>query len=130
MAETKRKPRGKPLAKGFDPRRHLTGQPKKGTSLAEKFRDAMERQVTGQPEGYTNLDYIIDIAIGAAKEGDWTPLEYVLARGWGKMPDRLEIGVKQKEDLSKLSTEEYEQYKALKMKTLLKDTNGNDDSGE
>lgn len=66
------------------------GRPKKGQSLAEKFRDAMAEAKDEQNPDYTLLDEVIDKLVEKALAGDQNAIEYCLARGWGKMIDRVE----------------------------------------
>ncbi len=102
------------------------GRPKKGMSLAEKFRDALAEKTSEKSEGYTKLDALIDKTVEMALAGDHDSIEYCLARGWGKLIDRVEITPKQEYDLSKLSDEEIDQLEALQKKLAHKDVNALD----
>ena len=80
------------------------GAPHKGQSLAEKFRAALSERLTGD---YAVLDALIDTTVDKALKGDQQALEYALARGFGKMIDRVEAtNVNQNYDFSNLSLEE------------------------
>ena len=58
-------------------------------------------------EGYTKLDRLIDKVVSMALDGNENAIEYVLARGWGKLIDRIEANNTNKNyDFSKLSLEE------------------------
>lgn len=96
-----------------DPRINRKGRPKKGETLAEKFRDAMAEQLDGD---YTKLDSLIDMVVMMALKGNQDAAELVLARGWGKLVDKIEFTPKQEFDLSKLSDEELAQLEALQKK--------------
>lgn len=87
-----------------DYRINRKGRPKLGMSLAEKFRDAMAEKLDGD---YTKLDSLIDKVVDNALHGEQDALEYVLARGWGKLVDRIEAtNVNQNYDFSNLSLED------------------------
>jgi hypothetical protein len=80
------------------------GRPKKGNSLAEKFRDALAEIVEGD---YSKLDQLIDKTVEMALAGDQSAIEYALARGFGKLIDRVETtNVNHNYDFSNLSLEE------------------------
>ena len=106
----KKKPRGKPFASGNDPRRYMSGRPKLGATLAARYRDALaEAQNEADGGDYTKLDAMIDVLIGKAMEGDQRAIEYLQERGFGKVPDRLELsreGEQQQIDLTVLSRDE------------------------
>lgn len=96
-------PRGKPFEKG-DARINRSGRPKTGNSIAEKFRDAMTEKLNGD---YSKLDSIIDAVVAKALKGDQAAIEFVIARGWGKLIDRVEqTNTNQNYDFSNLSLEE------------------------
>jgi hypothetical protein len=63
------------------------GRAKLGETLAEKFRDAMAEKVNGD---YSKLDKLIDKTIDMALKGNQNAIEFALARGWGKLIDRVE----------------------------------------
>lgn len=109
----KRPPTSGSLKKGFDPRRNLTGRPKLGLTLAEKIRDAMNEPVH---EGYTKLDALIDMAMEQAASGNPSMLEMLWSRGYGRVPERIELQQEEKLDLSKLSSEELAALKELRKK--------------
>jgi hypothetical protein len=108
---------GKPFTKG-DSRINRKGRPKVGESLAEKFRDALAERLQGD---YSKLDSLIDKTVDMALKGNQQAIEFVLARGWGKMIDRVEITPKQEFDLSKLSDEEIERLEEIQRKLEQKD---------
>jgi hypothetical protein len=109
-----------------DPRINRKGRPKKGQSLAEKFRDALTEKSAEDSEDYTKLDMLIDKVVEMALEGDQSAIEFALARGWGKLIDRIEITPKQEYDLSKLSDEEIDQLEGIHKKLAQKDMNAID----
>jgi hypothetical protein len=116
-----RKPDGT-IAKGSGPL-NPTGRPtipKEGRNLAEKFRKAMSEPIE---EGnlYTRLDRMIDEAVTLAQAGHYQFFEYVLARGFGKIPDRVQIETDPEWDLSVYTDEELALLETLKSKQLEKD---------
>jgi hypothetical protein len=101
-----------------DPRINRKGRPKVGQTIAEMFRDAMAEQLDGS-NGYSKLDSIIDTVVNKALKGDQQALEYCLARGWGKLIERIEATNTNKNyDFSNLSLEE-----RMKLMELLKSAN-------
>lgn len=95
--------RGKPFTKG-DARINRKGRPKLGRSLSDKFKDALSESLTGD---YTQLDSIIDAIMKKALKGDQQAVEYVLARGYGKMTDRVEsVNLNKNYEFTNLPTEE------------------------
>lgn len=70
-----------------DKRINRKGRPKKGESIAEKFRNAFAEIEDGD---YTRLDSVIDKVITMAQQGNLAAIDYAIARGWGKMIDRIE----------------------------------------
>lgn len=100
-------PRPSNSFKKGDPRINRKGRPKTGQSIAEKFRDALaEVKAEGNPD-YTKLDALIDKVIQKALAGDQQSIEYCLARGYGKLIDRIESNVVNKNyDFTNLSLEE------------------------
>jgi hypothetical protein len=94
-----------PFKKG-DTRINRKGRPKIGNTLAERFRDAMS-ETLDKTNGYTALDSIIDSIVKKAMQGNQDAIEYCLARGWGKMIDRIENNnINKNYDFSNLSIEE------------------------
>lgn len=88
----KKKPRGKPFTGKGDPRSNLSGRPKLGHTLSERYRTALaeaESEVRGGE--YTRLDALIDILMGKAMEGDQRAIEYLNERAYGKVPERIEL---------------------------------------
>lgn len=99
--------------KGYDARRNLKGRPKVGESLAEMFRDALHEKLNGD---YTKLDSMIDKVVDKALHGNQDAIEYCLARGYGKMIERIEANNTNKNyDFSNLSMDD-----RLKLLELLK----------
>ncbi len=95
----------KPFVKG-DPRINRKGRPKMGESIAEKFRDGLAEPLD-KSNGYSTLDSIIDRMIKKALQGNQDAAEYVIARGYGKMIDRIEANnINKNYDFSNLSIEE------------------------
>jgi hypothetical protein len=107
------------FVKGFDPHRNMNGRPKKGASLAERVREAMQ-EVVREEDGYTKMDALIDEALARAKAGNFQFWDALMARGYGKVPDKVEMSTEEKPDLSKLTDEELAQYAALMKKALSK----------
>lgn len=101
-----------------DSRINRKGRPKKGESIAEKFRDALAERVNGD---YSKLDSLIDKVVDKALKGDQQAIEFVLARGWGKLIDRIEVTPRQQFDLSKLSDEEIENLENIQKKLAERD---------
>ncbi len=100
---------------GFDPRRNLKGRAKKGLTLAEKIRDAMNEEIVN---GYTKMDALIDEAMEQAKAGNTTMLEMLWSRGYGKVPEKLEIQQDEPFDLSKLTDSELAEFERLRKKAV------------
>jgi hypothetical protein len=87
-----------------DPRINRKGRTKVGESLAEKFRDAMAEKLNGD---YSKLDSLIDTIVTKALKGNLQAIDFVLARGWGKMIERIETNNTNKNyDFSGKSLEE------------------------
>lgn len=87
-----------------DPRINRNGRPKNGETIAQKFRDAMAEKLTGD---YSKLDSMIDALIQKALKGDQAAIEYCIARGYGKLIDRVETAnVNKNYDFSNLSMDE------------------------
>lgn len=115
----KKKPKGIPFKKGFDPRRKV-GRRKQGETLAQRVRDAMSEPLF-EGSDYTKFDGIMDALMEKALDGDVPAIEYLHSRGWGRMANLVEINVSQKLDLSRLTAEEYETYKVLFFKMTKKE---------
>lgn len=120
------RPTGKQKFVKGDTRINRRGRPKMGETLAEKFRNALTESVSGD---YTRLDKLIDVALDQASKGKLFALEYVLSRGFGKVPDRIEITPKPNYDLSKLSQEELDLFTNLcrKINNISMDIDNNDE---
>lgn len=73
--------------KAGDARINRRGRTKKGETLAEKFRDALAETLDGD---YTKLDSLIDTVLKMALKGDQKAIEFMLERGFGKVPERIE----------------------------------------
>lgn len=87
-----------------DARINRNGRPKKGESIAEKFRDALAERLTGD---YTRLDSMIDAIVTKALKGDQDAIEFCIARGYGKLIDRVEShNINNSYDFTHLSMEE------------------------
>lgn len=113
--------RGKPFVNG-DSRINRKGRPKVGQSLSEKFRDALQERLD-EGSGYSQIDSIIDAQIKKALKGDLSAADWLFARGWGKVPDRIQLTQHPAMDLSKLSLEE-----RLAMEEMLKKVVQSDES--
>ena len=100
------------FVKGFDPHRNMNGRPKKGASLAERIREAME-EVVRPDDGYTKMDALIDEAMARAKAGNFQFWDALMSRGHGKVPDKIEMSTEAKPDLSKLTDEEIKTLMSL-----------------
>ena len=98
--------------KGFDPNRNVKGRPKVGLTVGERIRDAMNEPARGQ-DGYTKFDEMVDMAMSRAKKGSFGFWESLMARAYGKVPDKIEMQTEDKPDLSKLTDEEIATLMAL-----------------
>ena len=96
--------------KGFDPNRNIKGRAPIGGSLAERIRAAFERNT---PDGLTQQDVVISDAIKMARRGHSQYLQMLWDRGYGKVPDKVEVNQEQKLDLSKLTDEEIKTLMSL-----------------
>lgn len=89
-----------------DPRINRKGRKKLGKSIAEKFRNALAEPLD-ETTGYSKLDSIIDTEITKALKGDQDAIEYCIARGFGKLIDRIEAtNINQNYDFTNLSLDE------------------------
>lgn len=76
------------------------GRPKKGDALAEKVREALdqihyiEREAAAKQnrEPRKSIDAIIDRQIVKAMIGDQKAAEWLASRGWGKAPQKIDVG--------------------------------------
>lgn len=101
------------------------GRPKKGETLAEMFRDALAEPVKETAEGrYTRLHKIIDKVVTKAEAGDQQAIEYALARGFGKLIDRIEsANVNKQYDFKDIPIEERKKLlETLKLGTIHTDS--------
>lgn len=98
--------------KGYDPNRNIKGRPKVGLTVGERIRDAMNEPAKGL-EGYTKFDEMVDMAMSRAKKGSFGFWESLMARAYGKIPDKIEMTTEEKPDLSKLTDEEIKMFMAL-----------------
>ena len=113
MPQQKGKPPPKPFVKG-DPRINRKGRPLKGLTFAEWVRDAMEAP---NPEtGRRKVDMLIDEAMRRALKGNFQFWDAIVARGYGKVADKIEINPEEKPDLSKLTNDEIETWMRLLQK--------------
>lgn len=119
----KRKAGGKPFTGKGDPRNNLLGRPKLGVTLAAKYRDALaEAESEARGGEYTKLDAMIDILMAKALEGDLDAIKYLQERGFGKVPDRLELAAEivdkdeQRYDYSRLTLDELDCLTVLTQK--------------
>ena len=98
------------FAKG-DKRINRKGRPHKGLTFAEWVRDALESP--DEKSGRRKVDDLIDEAMKRALKGQFQFWDALTARGYGKVPEKVEMTTEQKVDLSKLTTEEIEMLKKL-----------------
>lgn len=77
----------KPFKPGQDPRRNIKGRPK-----LPDLKEAMARSL-GEPtkDGRTALDQIIEALRKKAAQGDVRAAELLLARGFGKVPEKVDV---------------------------------------
>lgn len=89
------------------------GRPKIGNSLAEKYRDAWS-EILDSSNDYTVGDAIIDKVIEKALKGDMKAIEYLEARGFGKILDRIEFRKPESAiNFDNLTAEELDNYEQL-----------------
>lgn len=114
---------GKPTAsqkkaqfkKGYDPRRWMGGRPKLGHTLAEKYREVFNEALDPENPDFTVGDAIIEIAVKRALKGDLAAIQYIEARGFGKVPDVVEL-IRDKTDeidLTKWDADDLKKYEQL-----------------
>lgn len=99
-----------PFEKG-DPRINRKGRPIAGKSLAEYIRAALEESDEGKKK--SAIEEMVDEAIKRAKKGQFQFWEALTNRGYGKVPDKVEMQTEEKPDLSKLTKEELETWMQL-----------------
>lgn len=99
-----------PFKKG-DPRINRKGRPIAGKSFAEYIRAALEETDEGKKK--SAIEEMVDEAIKRAKKGQFQFWEALTNRGYGKVPDKVEMTSQEKPDLSKLTDEEIETWKRL-----------------
>ena len=93
---SKKKPRGKPFAKGADPRRNTKGAPRTFDAYRELVQEELLKIATtqgGQPvllngEQVSNLRAIIAAMIHSKNPRE---RQYILEVAFGKVPDRTEL---------------------------------------
>lgn len=100
----------KPFVKG-DPRINRKGRPLKGLTFAEWVRDAMESP--NPTTGRRKVDMLIDEAMRRALKGNFQFWDALVARGYGKVADKVEVSQTEKPDLSKLSEDELKTWMQL-----------------
>jgi len=100
----------KPFTKG-DPRINRKGRPKVGLTFAEWVRDAMESP--DETTGRRKVDDLIAEAMRRALRGNFQFWDALIARGYGKVPDKVQIDPEQKPDLSKLTSAELAEWMRL-----------------
>lgn len=114
MPAKKGKPPAKPFVKG-DTRINRNGRPRLGLSFAEWVRDAME--APNPTNGRRKVDMLIDEAMRRALKGNFQFWDALVARGYGKVADKIEMQTEEKLDLSKLTKEEIETWMRLLQKS-------------
>jgi len=110
----KKKIVGVPFEKN-DPRINRKGRPKLGNTLAEKYRDVGNEPVDPENPGYTVMDAAIDRVKEKALKGDLAAIAYMEARGWGKIPEVIELHTDDGDeiDFSQWSTDDLQKYEKL-----------------
>jgi hypothetical protein len=103
----------KPFVKG-DSRINRKGRPLKGLTFAEWVRDAMESP--NEATGRRKVDMLIDEAMRRALKGNFQFWDALVARGYGKVADKIEVNQQEKPDLSKLTDEEIKEWQRLLQK--------------
>jgi len=107
------KPPSKPFVKG-DPRINRKGRTPKGTTFAEYIRAFMEDDDDGKRKSI--IQEMTEEAVKQAKRGHFQYWDSLTNRGYGKVPDKVEMNTQEKPDLSKLTTEELETWMQLLQK--------------
>jgi len=108
-----------------DSRINRKGRPKIGNTLAERFRDALAVPLSETPEGnYTTFDSIVDAIVKKAMKGDLASADWLIARGWGKLIERLEaVNLNKQYDFTNIPIEERKKLlEALKLGTVRNDS--------
>ena len=92
-----------PLKTGFDPRRNVNGRPKSFDQLRELVREIGEQELTA--EGLTRIAAKVMMMYSSKNSLDTSNL---LAYGWGKVPQPIEIGKLSDTELTEFITQQIE----------------------
>ena len=87
------------------------GRPKVGLTFAERVRCVIEEEHLDKSK--LLVDELIDEAIKRAKRGNFQFWDALMARAYGKVPDKVETTTEAKPDLSKLTDDELAQWQRL-----------------
>jgi hypothetical protein len=87
------------------------GRPRVGLTFAELVREVM--QEPDHQSKKTKVEAMVDIAMKLALKGKFQFWDALVARGYGKVPDKIEMTQEQPFDPSKYTDEELAQLKAL-----------------
>ena len=90
------------------------GRPRVGLTFAEMVREVMEEQDLKARKAKVRV--MLDIAYARSKKGHFQFWDALVARGYGKVPDKIEMTTEEKPDLSKLSNEELAEWNRLAKK--------------
>lgn len=98
-----------------DPRINRKGRPRVGLTFAEGVRAYLEE--TDNDQRRSILNRMFETATQKAIKGNFHFWDALVARGYGKVPDVIEIQPEEKPDLSKLTNQEIETWKRLLQKS-------------
>jgi hypothetical protein len=87
------------------------GRPRVGLTFAERVRAVLEEETEDGKK--TLIEQMVDIAIKRAKSGSFQFYDALIARAYGKVPDKVEVAQEQPFDPSKLNDAELDLLKQL-----------------